>query len=269
MLPVLKELNIDFEELEDWNCCGATAYMSVDEIKSCVLASRNFALAEKFGYAEIMAPCSACYLVLNKAQKYIETSKPVAETVEKALSSANLKMTKKIKVRHPIDILLNDIGLEKIKQHVKRPLKEFKVATYYGCQLVRPYSTFDDQYNPTSMDRILKALGATVVYFPIKTRCCGSSLTGTLPEPGLFCAYIILKEAIKRGANVISTACPLCQFNLDGYHDKIEKKWGNVRIPTLYFTQLMGLAFGISEEELGINRCIIPLNIQSNQTVSA
>lgn len=269
MLPVLKELNVDFQELEDWNCCGATAYMSVDEIKSCVLASRNFALAEKYGFSEIMAPCSACYLVLNKAQKYMESSKPVSETVQKALAAANLKITKKIKVRHPLDILLNDVGLEKIKQHVKRPLKEFKVAAYYGCQLVRPYSIFDDQYNPTSMDKILKALGATVVYFPIKTRCCGSSLTGTLPEPGLFCAYIILKEALKRGANVISTACPLCQFNLDGYHDKIEKKWGNVRIPTLYFTQLMGLAFGLSEKELGINRCIIPLNINPNQTVSA
>ncbi len=269
LLLILKELNVDFEEIEDWNCCGATAYMSVDEIKSCVLASRNIALAEKFGYSEIMAPCSACYLVLNKAQKYMESSKPVAETVQKALSAANLKITKKIKVRHPLDILLNDVGLETIKKHVKRPLKEFKVAAYYGCQLVRPYSSFDDQYNPTSMDKILTALGATVVNFPLKTRCCGSSLTGTLPEPGVFCAYVILKEAIQRGANVISTACSLCQFNLDGYHDKIEKKWENVRIPSLYFTQLIGLAFGLNEEELGINRCIIPLNIQSKATVSA
>ncbi len=205
LLLVLKALGVEFEELDDWNCCGATAYMAVDEIKSCVLTSRNLALAEKAGYSEMIAPCSACYLVFNKTQKYIESSKPVRETVERALNAAGLKVTRKIRVRHPLDILLNDVGLEKIKQCVKRPLKEFKVATYYGCQIVRPYSTFDDQYNPISMDKLLAAAGATVVNFPLKTRCCGSSLTGTLPEPGLLCAYIILKEATKREANVIST----------------------------------------------------------------
>jgi heterodisulfide reductase subunit B len=248
LLPVLKALDVEFEEIDDWNCCGATAYMAVDEIKSCVLASRNLALAEKGGYSEMMAPCSACYLVLNKAQRYIETSGPVADTVKKALGAINLKITKKIKVRHPLDILLNDVGLDRIKQKVKRPLTGLKVATYYGCQIVRPYSTFDDQYNPTSMDKLIKALGATVVNFPLKTRCCGGSLTGTLPEPGLLCAYILLKEAMKRGADVISTACSLCQFNLDGYQDKIAKKWEPVQVPALYFTQLMGLAFGFSEE---------------------
>jgi heterodisulfide reductase subunit B len=263
LLPVLKALDVEFEEIDDWNCCGATAYMAVDEIKSCVLASRNLALAEKGGYSEMMAPCSACYLVLNKAQRYIETSGPVADTVKKALGAINLKITKKIKVRHPLDILLNDVGLDRIKQKVKRPLTGLKVATYYGCQIVRPYSTFDDQYNPTSMDKLIKALGATVVNFPLKTRCCGGSLTGTLPEPGLLCAYILLKEAMKRGADVISTACSLCQFNLDGYQDKIAKKWEPVQVPALYFTQLMGLAFGFSEEEMGLHRCIVPFSLEN------
>lgn len=269
LLAVLNALGIEYEELEDWNCCGATAYMAMDEIKSCVLAARNIALAEKAGYTEMMAPCSACYLVLNKSLRYMESSKPVAETVNKALATANLKISKKIKVRHPLDIILNDYGLDRLKKAVKRPLKEFKVAPYYGCQIIRPYSTFDDQYNPTSMDKILTALGATVVEFPLKTRCCGSSLTGTLPEPGLLCAYIILREALRRGANVISTGCSLCQFNLDGYHDKIEKKWEPVRIPTLYFTQLIGLALGIDEQTLGIHRCIVPLSATIGQPVNS
>jgi heterodisulfide reductase subunit B len=138
-------------------------------------------------------------------------------------------------------------------------LKGLKVAPYYGCQIVRPYATFDSAENPTTMDRLLEALGASVVRFPLKTRCCGASLTGTLPEPGLLCSYIILKEAIKRGADVIATVCPLCQFNLDGYHDKIAAKWEPVRIPTVYFTQLMGLAFGIPAEQLGLQRCIVPM----------
>lgn len=258
LLLVLNILGVEIKELDDWNCCGATAYMAVDEIKSCVLAARNLALAEKEGFTEMMAPCSACYLVFNKAMHYMEESKPVAETVEKALKSVNLKITKKIKVRHPLDIFVNDVGLEKIKKCIKKPLKGLKVVPYYGCQIIRPYSSFDDQYNPTTMDRLLEALGATVVSYPLKTRCCGGSLTGTLPEPGIFCSYILLKEAIKRGANVISTACSLCQFNLDGYHDQIEQKWESVRIPTVYFVQLMGLAFGLSEKELGLHRGFVP-----------
>jgi heterodisulfide reductase subunit B len=108
------------------------------------------------------------------------------------------------------------------------------------------------------MDRLLEALGATIVRYPLKTRCCGGSLTGTLPEPGLLCTYILLKEALKRGADVIATVCPLCQFNLDGYHAAIEAKFEPVRIPTVYFSHLMGLAFGLSEKELGLNRATIP-----------
>jgi len=141
-------------------------------------------------------------------------------------------------------------------------LKGLKVAPYYGCQVVRPYATFDDQYNPVTMDRLLEALGATIVNYPLKTRCCGGSLTGTLPEPGVFCTYVLLKEALKRGADVIATVCPLCQFNLDGYHAQIESKWESVRIPTVYFSQLMGLAFGMSASDLGLSRSVIPFNWQ-------
>jgi heterodisulfide reductase subunit B2 len=259
LIPVLQALDVQLEELDDWNCCGATAYMAVDEAKACILASRNLAIAEKMGHQELMAPCSACYLVLNKTKKYLKESKPVHDVVQKALSSASLTYSGNVPVRHPLDVLVHTIGLDTIKKRVKRPLKGLKVAPYYGCQIVRPYATFDSAENPTTMDRLLEALGATVVRYPLKTRCCGASLTGTLPEPGLLCSYIILKEALKRGADVIATVCPLCQFNLDSYHDKIAAKWEKVEIPTLYFTQLIGLAFGIPAEQLGLNRCIIPM----------
>ena len=259
LLPVFAALGVELEELDDWNCCGATAYMAVDEVKACVMASRNLAIAEKTGNRELMAPCSACYLVLNKTKHYLHESPAVYEVVQKALKQGNLSYSGNVPVRHPLDVLVNDIGLDEIKKRVKNPLEGLKVAPYYGCQIVRPYSTFDDQYNPTTMDRLLAALGATVVPFPLKTRCCGGSLTGTLPEPGLLCSYILLKEAIKRGADVIATVCPLCQFNLDGYHDKIEAKWESVRIPTVYFTQLLGLAFGLSARQLGLHRGFIPM----------
>ncbi len=259
LLPVMKALGAELEEIEDWNCCGATAYMAVDEVKACVMASRNLAIAEKLGHSELVAPCSACYLVLNKTKHYLHESPSVHRVVNEALKQANLSYSGNVPVRHPLDLLVNDIGLDAIKKRVTNPLKGLKVAAYYGCQIVRPYATFDDQYNPTTMDRLLEAVGCTVVNFPLKTRCCGGSLTGTLPEPGLFCAYIVLKEAIKRGADVVATVCPLCQFNLDGYHDKIEAKWGSHRIPVIYFTQLMGLAFGLSPAELGLHRGFVPM----------
>ncbi len=182
LLPVMKHLGVELQELNDWNCCGATAYMAVDETKACVLAARNLALAEMNGNHQLMAPCSACYLVLNKTKHYFHDYPAMRQTVDRALAAVNLHYGGDTPVRHPLDVLVNDVGLEAIKQKVKRPLKGLKIAPYYGCQIVRPYATFDDQYNPVSMDLLLEALGATVLKFPLKTKCCGGSLTGTVPE---------------------------------------------------------------------------------------
>jgi len=266
LLPVFAALGIELEELQDWNCCGATAYMAVDEVKACVMASRNLAIAEKTGRQELIAPCSACYLVLNKTKHYLHETPSVHAVVQQALKKANLTYSGNTPVRHPLDVLVHTVGLAEIKKRVTKPLRGFKVAPYYGCQIVRPYSTFDDQANPTTMDRLLEALGAEVVHYPLKTRCCGGSLTGTLPEPGLLCSFILMKEALRQGANVISTVCPLCQFNLDAYHDKIAAKWGSVRIPTVFFTQLMGLAFGLPARQLGLHRGIVPWQLSPGAT---
>ena len=259
LLPVMRHLGVELSELDDWNCCGATAYMSVDEEEACILAARNLAIANSNGGHDLLTPCSACYLVLNKTQHNMEDFPQVRASVEKALSSVNMSWKRKVKVRHPLDVLFHDIGVEAIRQKVTRPLKGLKVAPYYGCQLVRPYSTFDEAWNPVTMDRILEALGVEVLPFPLKTKCCGGSLTGTVPQAGLRLSYIILKEAVRRGADVIATICPLCQFNLDAYHSQIEKSWGAARIPTVYFTQLMGLAFGMSPRELGLQRNFVPM----------
>lgn len=257
LLPVMKHLGVELQELEDWNCCGATAYMAIDEVKACVLAARNLALAEKSGN-QLLAPCAACYLVLNKTKHYFHDSPAIRETIGRALGVIGLRYGGDTPVRHPLDVLLNDIGLEAIKQKVRRPLNGLKVAPYYGCQIVRPYSTFDDQYNPTTMDRLLEALGATVVRFPLKTKCCGGSLTGTIPEAGTRLVYILHNEARKRGGDCLATVCPLCQFNLDAYHAQVASQYGNVLVPTAYFTQLMGLAFGLPEQELGLRRAAVP-----------
>jgi heterodisulfide reductase subunit B len=258
LLPVLRHLGIEFQELDDWNCCGATAYMAVDETQACALAARNLALAEKSGLHQMMAPCAACYLVLNKTKHYLSESPAMKERVDRGLAAIGLKYSGNTPVRHPLDILLNDIGLEAIKQKVRRPLKGLRVAPYYGCQIVRPYATFDDQYNPTTMDRLLQALGATVVRYPLKTKCCGGSLTGTVPEAGIRMVRILVHEAKRLGADCLATVCPLCQFNLDAYHAPVQAEFGAIMVPTVYFTQLMGLAFGLPEKELGLKRAAVP-----------
>jgi heterodisulfide reductase subunit B2 len=269
LLPVMKHLGVELEEVPDWNCCGATAYMAIDEAKACVLAARNLALAQASGHQHLLAPCAACYLVLNKTKHYLHEYPAMKQTVARALAAVGLSFDGDMPVRFPLDVLLKDIGVEAIRIKVRRPLKGLKVAPYYGCQVVRPYATFDDQYNPTSMDRLLEALGATVVHYPLKTKCCGGSLTGTVPEAGIRLVYILHNEAKKRGADCLATACPLCQFNLDGYHAQISARYGPVLVPALYFTQLMGLAFGLPEAGLGLNRAAIPFTWRPAEPLGA
>jgi len=258
LLAVFQILGIEYEEIDDWNCCGATTYLSVDELTSYALAGRNLALAARQSQ-QIIAPCAACYLVLNKTQHYIEAYPNIKLVVTRALESIGLVYDERIRVRHPLDVLLNDVGLDQIKRKVKVPLKDLKVAPYYGCQIVRPYATFDDQRDPKSMDRLLEVCGAKIVHYPVKTRCCGGSQKGTLPEVGLDLIHYLLSEAQTNGADVISTVCPLCQFNLDSFQDESGDRHHPIHIPVVYFTQLLALALGAPANSYGLQRCLVPI----------
>ena len=261
---VFAALDLELKELDDWNCCGATAYMSVSELKACALSARNMALAERQNGdatpADLMVPCAACFLGLNKARHYLAEDSQLRVKVNSALATADLQYRGTVRIRHPLDILINDVGMEKISKRVKRPLEGFKVACYYGCQLIRPYADFDDQHNPVTMDRLMTALGAEAVDWPLKTRCCGGSLTGTIQDVGQRLSYILLHEAAKRGCDVIATACPLCQFNLECYQPQMERRFGlSATVPVAYFSQLMGSAFGLPQRKLGLQRLFVPL----------
>ena len=259
MLAVFRHMGIELSELEDWNCCGATSYVSIDETRAFTLAARNLSIAErensKGGDAPLVVPCAACYLVLSKTQHYLNEYPEVHQKVCAALNAAGLKYRGTTAVRHPLDLLVNDIGIDRIASLVKVKLTGIRVASYYGCQIVRPFPGFDHPFYPTSMDRIVKALGAEPIDWDLKTRCCGGSLTGTMPSTGLRLNRIILREAKRKGADAIVTACPLCQFNLECYQDQISRKFKiSVDVPPLFFTQLMGLAFGLPEKSLGLKR---------------
>jgi heterodisulfide reductase subunit B len=251
---VFSYLGLGLEEIPDWNCCGATSYMSVSEDKAVALAARNLALAEQMD-AEIVAPCAACYLVLTKAQHKMSEYPALAAKVRHGLQMAGLTYDGHVAVRHPLDILVNDVGLDAIKARVVHPLKGYRIAPYYGCQVVRPYGAFDDPLRPQTLDKLMAAVGAEVVDYPLKAHCCGGSLMGTMEDIGVRLNFLLLKEAKARSANVLTTVCPLCQYNLEAYQDKMHRTFHeNVQLPVAYFTQLLGLAFGLQPRALGLQR---------------
>jgi heterodisulfide reductase subunit B2 len=266
LLAVFEALGVGLHELDDWNCCGATAYAAVDQMKAFAMSARNLALAEGTGSAaapvDLMAPCAGCYMTLLKTQRYLKQHPSVAGTIEGALEAAGLHYGGGVRVRHPLDVLVNDIGLERVGDAVSRPLRGLRVACYYGCLLVRPYATFDDQHDPTSMDRLMQTLGAEPLDWPLKTRCCGGSccggpLVGTIREAGLRLIDVLLREAKRRGADVLVTACPLCQFNLECFQERVGRESGqSIELTVGFFTQILGWALGLDERRLGIQRML-------------
>jgi heterodisulfide reductase subunit B len=255
---VFTALGVDLHEIEDWNCCGATAYSTIDETAATALAARNLALAEREG-RDLVAPCAACWLVLTKTRKALAEDADLKEVVGGALEAeAGLTFSGTAAVRHPLEILADEVGEEAIAARVTAPLTGLRVAPYYGCQLVRPYDVFDDRREPSTMDRVLAAAGCEVVPFPLKTACCGASPTMVMPDIGLAPVDRILREAADRGADVVAVACPVCQFNLAGYQGMAAKRFdGDYRLPVLFFTQIVGAALGVPDRVLGLQRSLV------------
>jgi heterodisulfide reductase subunit B2 len=240
---VNKVLDIEFFLVEDWNCCGSTPFSSLDELTSLCLTARNLAIAEKKGL-DLVAPCSSCYVFLSRTNLYMKKYPDIKAKIEQALAAGGLEYHGTVKVRKVLDVYTNDIGFDVIKSKVKKPLTGLKVAPYYGCQEVRPRLGFDDPENPQSMDKLLVSIGAEPVFFPLKSRCCGSSLIISEEDTALGLIRQLLDSAVSNGAQVIATGCPLCQMNLDAYQKAVNKRFKtNYNMPILFFTQLMGVAY--------------------------
>jgi len=256
---VSKILDMKLVEINDWNCCGSTPYSSVEELASFCLSARNLALAEKAGL-DLVTPCSSCYVTLNRTNSYLKQYPQLKAEVEEALAAGGLEYHGSVSVRHLLDVLTNDIGYDFIAGKVQKHLGGLKVAPYYGCQVVRPKFGFDHPECPQSLDKLVASLGAEPVDFPLKTRCCGGSLI--IPEEDLALDLVrrLLDSALKEKAECLVTVCPLCQTNLDVYQAQVNKKFRtNYKLPILFFTQLMGVAFGLNEESLGLETNIIPV----------
>jgi heterodisulfide reductase subunit B len=259
-VEVAKVLDIEFVEVDDWNCCGATEYMSIDMLPAFALIGRNLALAanQNVNGNHLVAPCSACFLNLSKTDRYMRDSPELAAGINEALAAGGLHYEPgSIRVRHLLDIVVNDVGFEAVAQKVQKPLYNLRIAPYYGCLVVRPVrkTPFDDPEYPTSLDRLMETIGTQVVDYPLKAQCCGGHMTQIKEHTALEIIRRLLKNAADYDADAIVTLCPMCQLNLDAYQDNVNKHFGtNYNIPILYFTQLVGLAFGLPTKKLGFGK---------------
>lgn len=249
----LQEVGVNLTELDDWTCCGATAAESVSALLSLALPARNIALAEKMdGGRDILVPCSACYLNLKKVEEKTKSDPEILIKLNEILKENQLELNGKVRVRHLLDILSKDLGSEIIQSRLKRSLSEFRIAPYYGCQCLRPYSVFDDPEAPTSMDPLIRATEAEIHSWKMGGKCCGASHMNTKTEVALELTGAILKSA--QGADAIVTVCPMCQMNLEAYQDRISKtNQKDLKISILYLPQLLGLAIGLTEKDLRLD----------------
>jgi len=254
---VCKALGIEIAEMEDWNCCGATAAYAVDRFLSVALPARDLAIADK-EKKDILAPCAACYHFLARANEMLREKPDLKEKTNKVLASVGLEYKGLIEVRHPLDVIINDYDLENVKKKVVKPLTGLKVAPYYGCLMLKPpkFCKFDNPENPQTLDKLAAAVGAEVVQWQEwKTRCCGGALQMIKEEAMMELTRRILTKAEEYGADCIVTACPFCHMNLDMMQSNINKMFDlKLHMPVLYFSQLLGLALGLSPKELGLDK---------------
>ncbi len=224
---------------------------------SIVLPCKNLILAEEMGLDTVVAPCAACFNRLKIAKQEVAEDSKLNKEVQEVLGKPSAG---KIEVKHPLQVIIEDVGLEKVEEMARRKLQGLKVASYYGCLLVRPPSVinFDDPEDPQSMDNLVSALGGEALPWAFKTECCGASFSLSETDIVFELSGEILNEALEAGAECILVACPLCQSNLDLRQKGIEKRRGKkFNLPILYFTELLGLALGMSMRQLGLSRHIV------------
>ncbi len=253
VLRVSQEIGPEIEEIHDWNCCGASSAHATNHKLSTALSIRNISLAEKDGIKEILAPCPMCSQRLIISQKDIEDDEKLKKEVEDAIE---MPCNGGVKVSNYLEIIKN-YCMDEIADNLKKPPKDLKIASYYGCLLVRPPKVlmFDDPEDPKSMDEIVKAIGAKPVEWEFKTNCCGGGFTLSRTDVVLKLTNDILEGAEEAGADAIAVACPMCHANLDMRQKKIEKEYNRkYSIPIIYISQLIGLALGLEHEQLGLKK---------------
>jgi heterodisulfide reductase subunit B len=251
---VCDKLGVELVEVDKWVCCGSTAAKNVSKLMAISLPMANLALLPDMGLDDLIVPCAECFSKFKMAQYSVKKDKKIRRDVVNAI---NKDCNVEAKVLHPLSIFSQQPLVSLIPTLVKRDLSALKVACYYGCLLIRPprVTQFDRAENPEIMDNVLRAAGVTTLDWSHKTICCGASFALSKPDIVVNLSHNVIQDAKSVGADAIVVACPMCHANLDMRQDDMEKTYGtHPHMPILYFTQLMGLSFGISPKELLINR---------------
>lgn len=244
--------DIELKDIDDWNCCGATAAHNMNKELSLALPARILALAEKQGLNEVVVPCASCYNRLVSTQYELAHDD---ELKKKVIEAVGMPYAGKVKILNVVQFIDKYIK-DKIAEKVSHPFK-YEVACYYGCLLVRPHKVvqFDRVEDPTSMDELMKLIGAHPIDWGFKTECCGAGLSISRTDLVAKLSGNIVKDADDRGAQAIIVACPMCHSNLDMRRPEIDKKLAKeIQTPVIYITQAIGLAVGLSPEKLGLQR---------------
>lgn len=255
-----QRLGIELVDMEDASCCGLSITESVSHNLWVTLLARNLALAEQKGL-DLISTCSICTLNLAKAKERLRSDHETMSRVNDVLSGFGLKYTGETRVRHLIDVIVHDVGIDALKEMTVRPLRGLRAAPFYGCQLIRPpdITRFDDPERPHLFDDLIEAVGAEAVDYLYKTKCCGGVLYLIDVELAQSLAKECLLDAKLSGASCVVTACPICHYMLDAHQLNIERDNATrIDLPVLHFTQLLGLALGVSPEELRFSQNCVP-----------
>lgn len=253
---IFNSLGISYEEIKDWNCCGTTPAHCTSKYLSVALPVRNLKLVEDSGKNKVAVPCASCFSRLKRAKYEISKDEDLKKKVDDILQTT---YGNTVTISHPLDIIKNEIGLKSVREKMKRSLSGLKVACYYGCLMTRPpdVTEFDECEYPVIMDEILTELGADVKDWSYKTDCCGASFSISRTESSVKLMEKVIRNAVECGAECIAVACPLCHANLDTRQEDINIKYnGSFNVPIFYFSELMAIAFGAKDHELGLKKHI-------------
>ncbi|WP_456417864.1 CoB--CoM heterodisulfide reductase iron-sulfur subunit B family protein [Thiolapillus sp.] len=257
-----EELDIQLNEIPDWNCCSASiGYASGSELPRLTLSARNIALSEEHNKnQEIVATCAACWLATKEAAERLKEDESMFAEANQALAEAGLKLQNTTPIKHMAEVIVEDIGIDSIKEGVKKPLEGIKIAGYVGCQTNRPFGIAGESFeNPMYLDNLIEAVGADAIpTYEKKVQCCGGALAFSEPEKSQEMIKGIIEAAYDNEADMIATPCPLCQANVEIYQDQINEKYDTkFNIPVVYYSQLIAVAYGRSASDAALDGQLI------------
>jgi len=255
---VAKAVGIELVPFPSFSCCGSGFMDEANQVLNVALNARNLAIAEKAGL-DILTICSTCQGMLTLANVRLGDAK-IKARVDGALRPLGIEYRGTTKVKHLLQVLTEDIGLEAIRAKVTRPLEGLKVGAFYGCHLLRPADElgWESAEEPHAFEDLLAVLGATPVYYRGRVMCCGFPIQFVKPETASRIAGNQILDAQAHGADAMATPCPLCHLSLDAYQNRAEKAVGrSLDMPVLHLPQVVGLALGASPDELGLSRHLV------------